>query len=515
MRRLLFVVLLALASIAQAAVFSNPWGPKPQFVDANGAPMSSGSLVTFLAGSSTPQITYTDSTGGTGNPTTITLNTRGETPNEVWLTGGVSYKFVLKDSAGVTVWTIDNIAGVNDTTITVDEWKAGPTPTFVSATSFTLAGDQTTTFQVGRRVKTTNSGGTVYSTILTSAFGVVTTVTVANDSSTIDSGLSAVMYSVVSSSNTSIAPDMVHRKGAAVTSAATTNIWGIVGDYVHVTGSTGPITSLGTAPNAGAQRVVVFDSTPTITHNATSLILPGAANIVAAAGDRMVVRADTTANMVVVDYIKASGLAPRSTTPTRQVLTTGTAATYTTPTNVTYINIRMVGGGGGGSGSAANGTAGTASTWSGGSLSAGGGSAANLGAGGAGGTSANGDVNLSGGAGNPASASVANASGGSGGTTAFGGAGAAGGGNAGGATVGGPGAANTGGGGGSGGAGGGVAPANAGGGGGGYVEKRIASPAATYTYTVGAGGNAGAGGANIAAGGAGGTGLIIVDEMYD
>jgi hypothetical protein len=35
-------------------------------------------------------VTYTDSTGGVANPTTITLNTRGETPNEVWLTGGVT-----------------------------------------------------------------------------------------------------------------------------------------------------------------------------------------------------------------------------------------------------------------------------------------------------------------------------------------------------------------------------------------------------------------------------------------
>jgi hypothetical protein len=116
LKRLLFVVLLALASAAQAAVYSLPWGPKPQFVDANGAPMSSGTLSTFAPTSSTPQVTYTDSTGGVANPTTITLNTRGETPNEVWLTGGVSYKFVLKDSAGATIWTVDNVSGVNDVT---------------------------------------------------------------------------------------------------------------------------------------------------------------------------------------------------------------------------------------------------------------------------------------------------------------------------------------------------------------------------------------------------------------
>jgi hypothetical protein len=139
------------------AVYALPWGPKPQFVDSNGDPMNAGTLGTFIAGSTTAQVTYTDSTGGTSNATTITLNSRGEPTNEIWLASGVSYKFVLKDSSGVTIWTVDNVTGVNDTTVTSDEWKAGPTPTYVSATSFTLSGDQTTTFQVGRRVKTTNS----------------------------------------------------------------------------------------------------------------------------------------------------------------------------------------------------------------------------------------------------------------------------------------------------------------------------------------------------------------------
>lgn len=308
LRKLLFAVLMAAAFAAHAVVYSLPWGPKPQFVDANGAPMVSGTLSTYLATTTTPQATYTDSTGGSSNPTTITLNSRGETPNEVWLAAGVSYKFILKDSAGSTVWTVDNVSGVNDVTAQLgSEWVASAlTPTFVSTTSFTLTGDQRTTFHVGRRLKTTNSGGTIYSTVTAVSFASSTTVTVANDSGTLDSGLSAVSYGVVSANNPSVSPDTVHRKGTAVASAATLDIWSIAGDYVHVTGSTGPITSLGTAPYAGAERVVIFDSTPTITHNATTLQLPGGANIVAAAGDRMTVRADTTANMVVTSYFTAA-----------------------------------------------------------------------------------------------------------------------------------------------------------------------------------------------------------------
>ncbi len=98
-------------------------------------------------------------------------------------------------------------------------------------------------------------------------------------------------------------------KGAAVASAGTTDIWTPAdGNYIHITGTT-TITSLGTAPQAGAERTVIFDGALTLTHNATSLILPGAANITTAAGDRAIVRADTTANMIVVAYTKASGTA--------------------------------------------------------------------------------------------------------------------------------------------------------------------------------------------------------------
>jgi len=204
LKRLLFAVLMAFACAAQAVVYSLPWGPKPQFVDTNGAPMSSGTLTFYAAGTTTPQNTYTDSTGSTANSNPMTLNSRGEPANEIWLTGGVSYKMVLKDSGGSTIWTVDNIAGVNDTTGSQDQWVAGPTPTFVSATSFTLAGDQTATFHVGRRLKTTNSGGTIYSRISASVFGASTTVTVVNDSGSLDSGLSAVSYALLSAVNPSV-----------------------------------------------------------------------------------------------------------------------------------------------------------------------------------------------------------------------------------------------------------------------------------------------------------------------
>ena len=279
-------------------------------MDSSGNPASGWKIYTYAAGSSTLQTTYTTSAGSVAQSNPIVINSLGfPTTGQIWLTAGQPYKLTLTDASDVVQKTEDNISGVNDTSVTIDQWVAsGLTPTYVSATSFTLTGDQTTAFHVGRRLKTTNSGGTIYSTITATAFGALTTVTVANDSGTLDSGLSAVSYGLITATNTSVNEDMDNRKGTAVASAATTNIWGIAGDFVHITGSTGPITSLGTAPYAGAQRTLIFDSTPSITHNATTLVLPGGRDITAAANDRAVVRADTTANMVVVDYIKATGM---------------------------------------------------------------------------------------------------------------------------------------------------------------------------------------------------------------
>lgn len=92
----------------------------------------------------------------------------------------------------------------------INQWvNFAGTPTFITATSFSVAGDQTAIFQVGRRVRTTNSGSVlVYGTILTSVFGAVTTVTVINDSGVIDSGLSAVSYGLITANQTSLPPTL-------------------------------------------------------------------------------------------------------------------------------------------------------------------------------------------------------------------------------------------------------------------------------------------------------------------
>lgn len=96
------------------------------------------------------------------------------------------------------------------------------------------------------------------------------------------------------------------RLGTAIASAATTTVGTVgLGDYIHITGTT-TITSLGTAGAAGIRRTLIFDGALTLTHNATSLICPGAANIVTVAGTVIEVVAESTANWRVVSITHPS-----------------------------------------------------------------------------------------------------------------------------------------------------------------------------------------------------------------
>jgi len=91
-------------------------GAGAQFSDANGAPLTGGLIYSYLSGTTTPVTTYTTRDGTTNNTNPIVLDGAGRTPNEIWLDGGVLYKFILKTSAFVQVGSYDDIPAINDTT---------------------------------------------------------------------------------------------------------------------------------------------------------------------------------------------------------------------------------------------------------------------------------------------------------------------------------------------------------------------------------------------------------------
>lgn len=134
--------------------------------------------------------------------------------------------------------------------------------------------------------------------------------------------------------------DNFHTRGTAIPSAATTDIWSASGDFVHVSGTT-TITGLGTANAAGNERTVIFDGILTLTHNATSLILPGAANITTAVGDSMVVRSEGGANARVTSYQRAATFGG-ITSLVEQSTTSGTSKDYTAiPAWVKRITVNL------------------------------------------------------------------------------------------------------------------------------------------------------------------------------
>lgn len=165
---------------------------KMQFFDGNGAPLSGGKLYTTESGGSVPLATYTNAAPGSTNANPIILDTRGECV--IFLDPTKLYRYVLKTSADVPIWTQDEISAgnfsnintsfgtltfrmvlINDATTartllsTVDpssyivfSSSSAITCTFTSATSF-LPGDWGWIEQAGSGAITFGTSGTTLS----------------------------------------------------------------------------------------------------------------------------------------------------------------------------------------------------------------------------------------------------------------------------------------------------------------------------------------------------------------
>lgn len=325
-----------------------------QQCDSNGAPLAGGLVYTYLAGSSTPAPTYTDNTGITPQANPIVMNTLGAVQSPVWLTSGTAYKFIIRDALGVLQRTIDNVSGINDASISVSQWISGATPTYISATSFSVAGDQTGSFQVGRRVQCTVTAGVVYGTITASVYTTLTTVTVSLDSGALDAGLIAVSIGLLTATSPSMPYGIFMRlagsetvtgdktlsgnntysgsgtysgsnsysgastfsgniimsgapvlfAGVSVAAAATSmNIW--VANFISVTGSPTTITAFANAPQIGCETELYMNAAHTFVHSA-NLLMPGSSNYTTTIGDRIRVRALSTTVFVAEIFFKIS-----------------------------------------------------------------------------------------------------------------------------------------------------------------------------------------------------------------
>lgn len=453
-----------------------------------GLPLAGGLLYTYAAGTTTPQATYTDYTGGTPNANPVVLDSSGYA--DVWLDPTLSYKFVLKDSAGNTLWTEDNVSGSAATGIGV--WNSN------------------VTYQQGAIVADSSGSGLLYISRTNNNQGnALTSVTnwalfpggITRSALTTNTTLAVTDHeSLIQSDSTAGA--LTHTLPACSTSPIGLRI--TVKDI-----GTGGFTT--TVKGSGADTVDgVVTYSPALRNNEAIIVV-------------------NTGTKWLVTTLKAKIL------PTQSIATASShsggmsansTGTYTVPTGVLYIRVQMIGGGAGGLGSGTanrttNATAGGNSTFGTALLTANGGAlGVDQGAGGAGGTTT---INspaigfgIPGGDGAGAqitSATGENLNGGQGGSGAFGGAGSGGGASSSG------GAARSNSGAGGGGAGNGGSLANSamgpGGGAGGYIDAIIYPAAgATYSYAVGAAGVGANAGTSGNPGGAGASGIIVVTEYY-
>jgi hypothetical protein len=98
-------------------------------------------------------------------------------------------------------------------------------------------------------------------------------------------------------------------RGNPITATSgTTNLTLANGNFVHIIGP-GPVTinSFGLLP-AGSRFVLCFDIAVTLQYNATSLIIPGAANVTTAAGDCIMLISEGSGNWRVISYFPGGGL---------------------------------------------------------------------------------------------------------------------------------------------------------------------------------------------------------------
>jgi hypothetical protein len=133
------------------AVFLSPvGGAAAQFFTNSGVILSGGKLLTYLAGTTTPAVTYTSVNGVTAHTNPIILDSAGRVPGgEIWLTVDTAYKFVLNTSTDVLIATYDNITGIGADTPTIynstgtgsqTSFALGATPTNENTTNVYING---------------------------------------------------------------------------------------------------------------------------------------------------------------------------------------------------------------------------------------------------------------------------------------------------------------------------------------------------------------------------------------
>ena len=205
------------------AYYQSPIAFQLQNFTNQGVILSGGLIYTYIAGTTTPQATYTDSGALTLNANPIVLDSSGRLTTSIWVLGGVSLKVIIKDSSGNTLATVDNIAGINDIgNILLAPGPIGSTTASTGAfTTLSVSGSTTFGGNVTGQVVTANSYFTGPIGSSTKNTGQFTSVTATSDIfSTQDASPASVVLTSCDSTSTSSAYSNLQMRRARGTVAA-------------------------------------------------------------------------------------------------------------------------------------------------------------------------------------------------------------------------------------------------------------------------------------------------------
>jgi len=169
-----------------------------------------GGTIEFFepGGSSTPKSVWSNYTLTTGAGTTVDTDAYGmpeKSSTSIEVYGDGDYYVIYKDSGGNIIRDYEWLEEIA-LPVSAEEWQTSNlTPTYISATTFSVPGDQTEVLDVGRILKIQLSSSIIYRRIEVSAYTTVTTITVATG---LTSPITSFEYSFLNGTNQSV-PDPI------------------------------------------------------------------------------------------------------------------------------------------------------------------------------------------------------------------------------------------------------------------------------------------------------------------
>lgn len=302
MPKRLFLAMAALAFSACASIAATLLPPgEQQFFDANGNPLAGGLVYFYIPNTLTPKNVYLDPAGATVGANPVVLDSAGRAV--IYGTG--SYRERITDSNGNLIW--DQLTADTSSTSQSYAGNSGGTANAVTITAanFTNSDGQTIIFKAA----STNTGAATLN--VNGTGGIVIYADAANGPQPLVGGeivsgdFATVIYDATLGAFHLIA---AQPNNAAVTlaSASTVDLGTAVSHTITISGTT-TITSLGATATASSPiYFITFSGALTLTYNATSLILPGGANIQTATGDVAIAIYLGSGNWRVISYQQAA-----------------------------------------------------------------------------------------------------------------------------------------------------------------------------------------------------------------